>query len=206
MIVLIGVQYTDLGVEEEKQSGYYDKPREWQTIKSNASVIIQFASVDDPYIPIHEAHTIRDQLGSEYYEFPRKGHFMDIELPELIQVFKEKTSLMPRFNPVTTHTITNSTSTTSSVSAPMIDVPIAAPMFYDDDEVQLPVRSHRNTLTWFLPLCVLVLLGRLLYQTYFKTSQTDTDIILLDTGMHNTQIIISGDSQEDSLDAFLAEE
>lgn len=89
-VVLIGAQYTDLGIDSEKQSGYYDHPREWDTIKKNAKVIIQFASTDDPYIPIHEAHTIRDQLESEYYEFPRKGHFMDTEFPELIQVLKSK--------------------------------------------------------------------------------------------------------------------
>jgi predicted alpha/beta hydrolase family esterase len=82
-----------LGIDTEQQSGYYDKARNWSQIKANVGTIIQFASIDDPYIPIEEARMIRDQLDTEYYEFPRKGHFMDEEFPELIQVLKSKMSL-----------------------------------------------------------------------------------------------------------------
>lgn len=199
----MGVQYTDLGVDTGKQSGYYDKPREWQTIKSNAGTIIQFASADDPYVPLHEAHTIRDQLGSEYYEFPRKGHFMDVDFPELVQVLKSKMSLTPQVsNSSFSHTVTPASN--SSIATPVIEAPVVMPEFHDD-EPETTKRSRRSILTRLLPLCVLALLGRLLYQKYFTTPQAE-NMIVTDTGSVDVLVPHSGDIQEDSLDAFLAEE
>ncbi len=38
--VLVGVNHTDLGVDMEKKSGYYDKPWQWQKIKKNQKWVI----------------------------------------------------------------------------------------------------------------------------------------------------------------------
>jgi predicted alpha/beta hydrolase family esterase len=214
--VLIWAQYTDLGIDTEQQSGYYDKARNWSQIKANVGTIIQFASIDDPYIPIEEARMIRDQLDTEYYEFPRKGHFMDEEFPELIQVLKSKMSLTSHMWDSISPYIPKSISTDvqqspSSSDWPNMDIPVAVPQFQDDDEVHPPVRSHFSILTWILPVAVLGLLGRLLYQNYFQSSsdltvKTNTP---LDTALQwnpEIQTWQNDDSQEDSLDAFLAEE
>lgn len=75
--ILIGACYTDLGDEDEKLSGYFDVPWQWDNIKANQEWIIQFASTDDPYIPLEESHFIRDKLSTEYHEFADKGHFGD---------------------------------------------------------------------------------------------------------------------------------
>ena len=56
--VIISASYTDLGEDSEKVSGYFDKPWNWEKIKSNQNWIIQFASTDDPYIPITEPRYI----------------------------------------------------------------------------------------------------------------------------------------------------
>ncbi len=92
--VIIGATYTDLGEESEKVSGYFDKPWNWEAIKNNQNWTIQFASTDDPYIPITEPRYIHDKLNTEYHEFTNKGHFgWDTKLkifPELINVVKEK--------------------------------------------------------------------------------------------------------------------
>ncbi len=94
--VLVGTYYTDLGKEDEKESGYFDTPWNWQAIKENQQWIIQFASTDDPYIPIEEARFIRDQLQTEYYEFADQGHFGEdkkkTEFPELVEAVKAKLS------------------------------------------------------------------------------------------------------------------
>jgi len=92
--ILIGACYTDLGYETEKQSHYYDDPWDWDAIKNNQKWIIQFASTDDPYIPIEEFRHVHENLNTEYYEFTDKGHFGRdvgrVEFSELIDVLKKK--------------------------------------------------------------------------------------------------------------------
>lgn len=93
--ILVGTYYTDLGYEDERTSGYFDTPWNWQKIKANLEWTAIFASTDDPYIPIAEPQFIRDQLGSEYFEFNDRGHFGShknptLEFPELLKFLKEK--------------------------------------------------------------------------------------------------------------------
>jgi predicted alpha/beta hydrolase family esterase len=92
--VLVGVCYTDLNDESEKASGYYDKPWQWQNIRSNQDFNVVIASRDDPWISIDEPRYIQDQLQGEYHEYPNKGHFMSehmngrTDFPELLQILK----------------------------------------------------------------------------------------------------------------------
>ena len=95
--VLVGSYYTDLGMEKEKLSGYFERPWDWDAIKNNQQWIVQFASVDDPWIPIDEPRFVREKLESEYYEHDKQGHFggdyYKPEFPELFDVLKKKLSL-----------------------------------------------------------------------------------------------------------------
>lgn len=90
---LIGAYYTDLGYENEKLSGYFNKPWDWQAIKKNQKWIIQFAGANDPWIPIKEAHVVRDHLNTDYYESPDQGHFggdyHKETFPELLSAIKK---------------------------------------------------------------------------------------------------------------------
>ena len=93
--VLIGACYTDLGLESEKEAGYYTDPWQWESIKANTKWLIQFASTDDPYVMIDEARYIHKQTNSEYYEFTDRGHFGDElkptrEFPELVEAVRKK--------------------------------------------------------------------------------------------------------------------
>jgi len=92
--VLIGTYHSDLNDEKEKMSGYFDEPWHWDTIMKNVKWIIQFASTDDPYIPIEEARYVRDHLHSEYYEYTDQGHFSSevnkTEFPELVTAIQKK--------------------------------------------------------------------------------------------------------------------
>ncbi len=88
--VLVGAYHTDLGMESEKQSGYFDQPWNWTAIKSHQRWIIQFASVDDPFIDIAEARFVHEQLGTDYHEYTDQGHFGHgghprLEFPELTE-------------------------------------------------------------------------------------------------------------------------
>lgn len=73
--VLIGAYHTDLGIEKEKQSGYFDTPWNWENIRRNQQWIALFASQDDPWIPIEQARYIHTQLNCEYHEYKNAGHF-----------------------------------------------------------------------------------------------------------------------------------
>ncbi len=92
--ILVGGYYTDLGMESEKVSGYFNKPWQWEKIKQNQKFIIQFHSIDDPFIPTEEAHFVRDKLNTEYYEFTDREHFgyptEMREFPELLEAVREK--------------------------------------------------------------------------------------------------------------------
>lgn len=92
--VIVGAMYTDLGIENEKISGYFDREWDWKAIKNNQKWIIQFASTDDPWIPIKEPRFIHKKLDTEYYEFNMQGHFggdyYKPDFPELIDAFKKK--------------------------------------------------------------------------------------------------------------------
>lgn len=86
--VLVSTYYTDLNDAEEKASGYFDHPWDWGKIRANQKWVIQFASTDDPWIPIEEARLIHEKLNSRYIEYTNKGHFGlpndKKEFPEII--------------------------------------------------------------------------------------------------------------------------
>jgi predicted alpha/beta hydrolase family esterase len=52
--VLVGAYHSDLGWEKERLSGYFNRPWQWEKIRSHQKWIVLFASIDDPWIPIEE--------------------------------------------------------------------------------------------------------------------------------------------------------
>jgi predicted alpha/beta hydrolase family esterase len=92
--VLVGGYHSDLGIENEKISGYFDKPWNWEAIKKNQNWIIEFSSSDDPWIPIEEARYVHEKLATEYHEFNNQGHFggdyYKPEFPELVAAILNK--------------------------------------------------------------------------------------------------------------------
>ena len=94
--VIVGAYVSDLNEENEKLSGYFNEPWNWKEIRSNQQWIIQFASSDDPFIPIEEARKIHKELDTEYYEYTDQGHFGSrdgkVEFPEMIEAMRNKIS------------------------------------------------------------------------------------------------------------------
>jgi len=92
--ILVGVNHTDLGFDDEKRSGYYNDPWMWDKMKSNTTWIAQFASTDDPYINVAEPRFIHEQLDSNYFELSDRGHFMTDQnpvndtFPEIVNLLK----------------------------------------------------------------------------------------------------------------------
>jgi uncharacterized protein len=87
--VLIGAYHTDLGLENEKQAGYFDRPWDWGKIKQNQKWIVLFSSQDDPWISIDQPRYIHSKLKCEYHEYKNQGHFggdyFKESFPELTQ-------------------------------------------------------------------------------------------------------------------------
>ncbi len=73
--VLVGAYHTDLGIEDEKKSGYFDRPWDWQKIRENQKWTVLFSSRDDPWIPIDQPRYIHSKLKCEYHEYTNQGHF-----------------------------------------------------------------------------------------------------------------------------------
>lgn len=92
--VLVSPCYTDLGIPQEKESGYYSDPWLWDEIKKHNQWIIQFSSTDDPFIPITEARLVHEKLNSDYHEFTDREHFgypnPMTEFPELVEAIAQK--------------------------------------------------------------------------------------------------------------------
>ena len=84
---------TDLGDENERASGYYNRPWEWSKIKANTEFVVQFGSTDDPFIPWDEHQQVADGLGTELTKYDDRGHFMNSHFPELITTLKAKLKL-----------------------------------------------------------------------------------------------------------------
>lgn len=87
--VLISPSYTDLGDDLEKQSGYFDKPWDWEKIKNNQEKIALFYGDDDPYIPQDQFEFIASKLNPNVFKISRAKHFIEYQtFPELLQYIK----------------------------------------------------------------------------------------------------------------------
>ncbi|XP_036274753.1 serine hydrolase RBBP9 isoform X1 [Pipistrellus kuhlii] len=87
-IVLVSAYTSDLGDENERASGYFNRPWQWEKIKANCPLIVQFGSTDDPFLPWKEQQEVADSLETKFYKFTDREHFQDTEFPEMIEVVK----------------------------------------------------------------------------------------------------------------------
>jgi predicted alpha/beta hydrolase family esterase len=92
--ILVGAYHSDLGMENERISGYFDRPWNWEKIRENQKWIALFADTKDPWIPIEEPRYLREKLHPDYYESQGHGHFggdhYKPTFPELVAVLKKK--------------------------------------------------------------------------------------------------------------------
>lgn len=88
--VIISPCYTDLGDDLEKQSGYYDKPWQWDKIQSNQEKIALMWGDDDPYIPQEEFVHIAKHLQATEFKVAGARHFERYkEFPQLLEYIKQ---------------------------------------------------------------------------------------------------------------------
>ncbi|KPP71218.1 putative hydrolase rbbp9 [Scleropages formosus] len=88
-IVLVGAYTSDLGDSNERESGYFSRPWEWEKIRSNCQHIVQFGSTDDPFLPWSEQQLVADSLQAHLHKFTDRGHFQNSQFPELVSAVQE---------------------------------------------------------------------------------------------------------------------
>ena len=93
-LVLVSACITDLGIEVEHDSGYYNGPWRWINIKDNTDFVVQFGATDNPFIPWSEQERVADCLNCEMHVFQRRGHFMNSTFPELLALLLTKLNLL----------------------------------------------------------------------------------------------------------------
>ena len=87
--ILISPCYTDLDDELEKQSGWYDKPWDWQAIKKNQENISLIYGDNDPFISQKEFEFIGAYLTSDITKIPKGEHFIErTQFPEVVERIK----------------------------------------------------------------------------------------------------------------------
>ncbi|CAO3564657.1 unnamed protein product [Mortierella alpina] len=93
-VVLVSAYHSDLGDPSERESGYFNRPWNWDAIERNTSWIIQFASPTDNLVPIEEQRQVASKIpGVNYIELPNRGHFIrDTTFPELVANVVQKTT------------------------------------------------------------------------------------------------------------------
>ncbi|MCA9478001.1 MAG: retinoblastoma-binding protein 9 [Nanoarchaeota archaeon] len=89
--VLLAPCYTDMGIEEERLSGWYDDEWDWKKIKENQEQIGLLYSLDDDVIPKEEFFFIKDHIAPDLvFEFNDKGHFISEDaFPEVIDCIRK---------------------------------------------------------------------------------------------------------------------
>jgi predicted alpha/beta hydrolase family esterase len=89
--ILVSVCHSDLGDADERASGYYAAPWQWQRIRENQPWIAIYQSTDDPLIPVAEARFVASQLKGSYFEFKDRGHFVDQnDFPEVVSFVRAR--------------------------------------------------------------------------------------------------------------------
>ncbi|XP_071101334.1 serine hydrolase RBBP9-like [Haliotis cracherodii] len=96
-IVVVSACVTDLGDANERASGYYSRPWEWEKIRANASFIVQFGSTDDPFLSWEEEQSkVAEGLSPELFKFEDRGHFMTSVFYELLDLVVKKAQESPK--------------------------------------------------------------------------------------------------------------
>ncbi|XP_030626676.1 serine hydrolase RBBP9 [Chanos chanos] len=88
-IILVGAYISDLGDENERESGYFSRPWEWEKIRQNVGHIVQFGSTDDPFLPWKEQKAVADGLQAELHKYSDRGHFQNTHFQELIDAVQK---------------------------------------------------------------------------------------------------------------------
>jgi predicted alpha/beta hydrolase family esterase len=87
---LISPCVTDMGIENEKASGYYNRPWLWDKMKENSQFIVQFSSRDDPLVPWEEQEQVHKNLKTELHMYQNEGHFLHDTFPDLTKAILKK--------------------------------------------------------------------------------------------------------------------
>jgi hypothetical protein len=83
---LIAACHSDMGIENEAASGYYNRPWRWDAIRGNARWILQLGAKNDKHVPIDEQRQVAEWLRTNFTEAKFGGHFLAPTNPPLLEM------------------------------------------------------------------------------------------------------------------------
>ena len=94
-MILVSACVTDLGDDNERESGYYSRPWNWDAIVANVTYFIrQFGSTDDPFIPWDEMEQVSQGLkGHSNYQllkYDDEGPFQSSRFADLLNLVNKE--------------------------------------------------------------------------------------------------------------------
>ena len=115
-VVLVSACHSDLGLASEAISGYYSRPWQWQRISQHAQWIVQLHATNDKLVPVAEGREVARQLGSEYIELSKGGHFLKGSMPEVVAILERKRKEETERDAAAVATAASSSSTMSPIN------------------------------------------------------------------------------------------
>jgi hypothetical protein len=88
--VLVAAYHTDLGDDEEKESGYFSRPWDYEAMKKHTPWVLQFHSENDQFVPLAEAEHVARQLGTEFHVTSHDEHYEQESSPIMEAALREK--------------------------------------------------------------------------------------------------------------------
>ncbi len=85
-VLVAGFSY-DLGINE--LYNFVDSPVDWASIKKHCSKFVALHSDNDPYITLASGDIFKEKLGAKLVVKHNVGHFLDAQLPEVLNAVLE---------------------------------------------------------------------------------------------------------------------
>uniref|UniRef100_A0A6B2LMB2 Retinoblastoma-binding protein 9 n=1 Tax=Arcella intermedia TaxID=1963864 RepID=A0A6B2LMB2_9EUKA len=89
-VFLVSAYTSDLGYATERASGYFNRPFQWATMKSNTDFVVQFHGEDDHLVPLAEGELVAQELGTEFRVIEGGGHFQQGTFEQLFEAIRNK--------------------------------------------------------------------------------------------------------------------
>lgn len=89
-LVLVSPASDDQGMWVERNTGWFNEPFDWQTIKKNSGFIMQFTGKNDNLIPYDVQMRVAKMLGAEVHTFDTAGHFLFGDHSKMMDMISDK--------------------------------------------------------------------------------------------------------------------
>jgi serine hydrolase len=88
--VLVAAYDNDLGIQLERDSGYFSRPFDYARMRQHTPWIVQFHSQSDQVVPVAVGRQVAARLQSTYIESADDGHFLADRYPAMLEAVRSR--------------------------------------------------------------------------------------------------------------------